>query len=114
MNYRRAISLADNARPNTLSDDVKFGYLHELETSVAEMMQAETPVNPFPEDTELLLPPPYDNVYKLYLLAMCDFEMQDMELYTADYAMFNSKYKDAMAAWRRTHPTIVNKMGARV
>jgi hypothetical protein len=45
---------------------------------------------------------------------MCDFEMQDAELYAADYAMFNSRYRNAIAAWRRGHPTVVNEMGARV
>lgn len=114
MDYRTVISLADSARPNAITDSVKFSYLHELETSIAEMMQVEAPLNPFPGDTDLLLPAPYDNVYKLYLMAMCDFELQDTELYEADFYMFNTKYKDAMAAWRRKHPTIVNEMGARV
>lgn len=114
MKYREAISLADKARPNTVSDDVKFSMLHELETGIAEVMQAEAPANPFPNDGDLLMSAPYDNIYKLYLMAMCDFEMQDTELYTADYAMFGSKYKDAMAAWRRAHPTTVSRTGARV
>ncbi len=114
MKYREAISLADKARPNTVTDDVKFSMLHELETSVAELMQVPVPLNPFPSDGDLLMGAPHDNIYKLYLMAMCDFEMQDAELYEADYAMFSNKYKNAAAAWRRSHATRVNEMGARV
>lgn len=114
MKYREAISLADAARPNTVQDAVKFSLIHELECSIAEVMQVEAPLNPFPADGTLLMAAPYDNIYKLYLMAMTDFEMQDAELYAADYAMFSTKYKDAMAAWRRKHPTRVNEMGARV
>lgn len=114
MKYREAISLADKARPNTVTDDVKFAMLHELETSVAELMQVEAPKNPFPTDGNLLMGAPHDNIYKLYLMAMCDFEMQDAELYEADYEMFSNKYKNAAAAWRRSHPTRVNETGARI
>ena len=114
MKYREVISQADAARPNTVRDAVKFAYLHELENSIAEVMQVEAPANPFPQDGVLLMPSPHDGIYKLYLMAMTDFEMQDLDLYAADYAMFGSKYNDAIAAWRRKHPTRVNERGARV
>ena len=103
MNVLQAIKRADELRPNGLSDELKAGWLHQLDGRVAEIMQADVPLDTWPNDRELLMPYPYDNIYELWLACMIDHAQQDMQLYNIDQIMFNSAMDDARAWWRRNN-----------
>ena len=55
------------------------------------------------EEPPLLLPPPRDRVYVLYLAAMIDFYNGEMGLYANDYALYNQEMASVRAWWRRKH-----------
>lgn len=104
MELTRAIALANELRPNTLSDEVKVGYIFELEADFAEMMKKPIPENTWPrEDVKLLMPFPHDTTYVLYLCAKIDYAQEDTALYMNDKAVANNAISQARAWWRRNN-----------
>lgn len=102
MTVKQAIRNADTLRPNTIDERMKYNWIYELEGKVAEMMKEET-ANPFPEDAELLMGFPCENIYELYLCAQYDIYNQDTNLYVTDYQVFNVAYSEAQAYYRRNN-----------
>lgn len=100
---RNTIVQANSLRPNTIPEEEKAKLLYELDNSLVEMMEIKEYENRWPEDQELLMPNPYDNIYRLYLISMIDFYMQDLNLYANDKELFNQAMKEAKAWWRRNH-----------
>jgi len=103
MNARKAITRADGLRMNAIGDEQKYAWLYELDGKLAETIGAELPVNPFPNDGELLMPEPCDNIYELYLVAMIDYYNQETTLYANDMIVFNNALDEAKAWWRRNN-----------
>lgn len=103
MNIRKCIAMADELRPNTLPDETKAVYLYKLESEIAEMMGVDMPENTWPEDSEMLMPAPHDDIYHLYLCAMIDSANQETNLYANDMQMANAAILDAKAWYRRNH-----------
>ena len=103
MTLKEAIRRADEIRPNALPEDMKASWVNELDGQIAEMMGKEPPVNTYPEDSTLLMPPPFDNIYYLYAAALIDHVQQDSELYYNDTVMFNASLDRAKAWYRRSN-----------
>lgn len=106
---RNTIVQANSFRPNTIPEEEKAKWLYELDHSLLEMMERKEYENRWPEDQELLMPKPYDHIYRLYLISMIDFYMQDLNLYANDKELFNQAMKEAKAWWRRNHRPAENK-----
>lgn len=116
MRAKEAIAQADELRPNALGEKIKQDWLMELEAELMEMValgepppeeESEKPKEeetflPL-EDEPLLLPPPRDRVYVLYLTAMIDFYNGEMGLYANDYALYNQEMASVRGWWRRKH-----------
>lgn len=103
MTLKEAINKADQIRPNGLPQDIKAAWINELEGQISEMMGVACPQNTFPQDTELLMPAPYDNIYYLHTAAMIDHAQQDSELYYNDMTMFNTALSGAKMWYRRNN-----------
>lgn len=103
MTLRKAIAGANKLRPNAIDDSLKADWIWELESEVAELMDTELPEMNYPEDQELLMPSPHDNIYHLYVCAMIDFYLEDTQLYINDMTMANSAKDSAFRWWRRHH-----------
>lgn len=105
MTLLEAIQKANESRPNDISDERKSAWVYELEAQFAEMMEVPIPENAFDEDPDarLLMPAPYDRCYELYLMAMIDHDVQDMDMFNDDISVSNDAIKSACAWWRRTH-----------
>lgn len=101
MTISEAIKRADTLRPNVLPEEQKAAWIYELEGKLAELFEARVPTNQWPEDAELSMPPPCDNVYELYLCAMICFASQETAQYANDMAVFNAAMSEARAWWRR-------------
>lgn len=114
MYLKAAIAAADKLRPNTVEDEQKVKWLFSLEAEAADIMQAEIPDNAWPDDQELLLPEPVDDVYVYWLCAMIDWAQLDMQTYQIDQVMYDTALAHAKAWWRRKHPTRVDREGARL
>lgn len=62
------------------------------------------PVKSWPEDGDkpLLVGPPHDRVYDMWLISMMDFFLREYSDYNNSVAMFNSLYQE-YASWYRQH-----------
>ena len=103
MTVKEAIRQARELRPNALEDSTLVGWVYELEGKLAETRHAPPPVKRWPQDQVLSMPPPVDGVYVAYLCAMIDYAIQEPEQYANDMVVFNEKYDEAAAWWRRRH-----------
>lgn len=100
----------DRLKPNALEDKDKARWLLDLDRrTYVELTQADAPeVLPpekWPEDGDkpLLVPPPYDNMYDLYLVAMIEFSREEYSAYNNTAELFDQAQKEYRAQYRRTH-----------
>lgn len=102
MKIREVIARADALRMNTLSDEQKAAWVCDLDGQLAEMFGVEPYTSTWPEDDrELLMPPPYEEIYQMYLICKIDYYNQEMGLYTNDSAVYNDYMAEAVAWYRR-------------
>lgn len=111
MYLKEAIRRADALRLNTVSEEQKAAWLSDLDGQLAEMFGAEPqenkqaenepPKSEWPEDRELLMPPPHEELYQLYLVCKIDYHNQEMGLYANDLAIYNAALAEAQAWYRR-------------
>lgn len=113
MTLYEAIAQADALRPNTVGDEQKARWVEDLEAQFAETQQIQPRPASFPDDKELLMPRPVDQVYVYWLAAKIDWAQLDTEQYAIDQVMYEQAYKDAIAWWRRHNVPIITKTGAR-
>ena len=103
MYLKEAIKRADALRMNTVSDEQKAAWASDLDGQLAEMFGIEPPVNNWPDDRELLMPSPHEEIYQLYLICKIDYYNQEMNLYANDLAVYNAALAEAQAWYRRKH-----------
>lgn len=103
MTIKEAIQIADDMRPNALSDDIKLRWINELEgkvqTDVFLLAPAEIISYNLEDDAEkeLLVAPPHDKIYYEYLAARIDYANGDYSDYNATIEMFNSFWREFVA-----------------
>lgn len=113
MTISEAIVGVDSRKRNVIAEEVKIGWLSELDGRVYNDLiathQGGESIAP-PEYTEntvretvLLIPHPYDKIYVLWLEAQIDFAGGDTARYLNSYAMFNSVYTDFSRWYHRNH-----------
>lgn len=104
MRVKEAINRADALRMNTVSDGQKAAWVLDLDGQLAEMFGVEPPGNRWPvEDQMLLMPPPHEEIYQLYLICKIDYYNQEMQMYNNDLTLYNAALAEAQAWYRRTH-----------
>lgn len=103
MKVSQAIKQADDLRDNTLSEEQKAAWLYNLDGEIAEIIAVDLPENVWPEDRELLMPSPHDELYVLYLAAQIDYYNREIKQYANDMAVFNEAFNAACAWWRRNN-----------
>ncbi len=101
MKIREAIELADEVKPNAFSEKVKLGWLSDLEGRIAASVFLLAPVeiadhftyhHPEDMDTELLVKPPYADIYELYLEAKIDEANGEYNKYQNTMQIYNEHY----------------------
>ena len=108
MTLLKALEEANKIRPNAANDDIKAPQLFQgLEAEVAELLGEAIPDNPFPDDVELLMPYPYDDIYRAYLCAQIDLMNEETQLYAVDMEVFNAAWARAQAWYRRNFRSMV-------
>ena len=86
MTVRKLLELADGARPNEVSDDVKIGWLGQIEGRVlCEIMGCDPhdAVLPQWDENVLALPDSYAQTYLLHVLAMLSLSEGKSDEYVA-------------------------------
>ena len=103
MRAKKAISRADELRPNTISEEQKSAWLNDLDGQLAEQFGLPAPKDKFPEDFDLLMPHPHEEIYQLYLICKIDYYNQDFTLYANDASVYAQALDEARAWYRRHH-----------
>ena len=103
MTIFEAITRANTLRANTLGDAQKYAWLNDLDGQIAEMMGLDAPASTFPDDRELLMPPPHEEIYQLYLVAKIDYYNNEIDMYTNDLMVYGEMLAEAKAWWRRNN-----------
>lgn len=102
MRVCEAIKAADAVKPNAFDERTKFGWLNSLEGKIAAEVFLMSPPEvrqillSYPEDLqrELLVDPPYDDLYVQYLEAKIDAENGEYNKYADTMAIYNGTYTE--------------------
>ena len=107
MTPNEAIEIVDRLKPNAYSEEDKLRWINELDGMVQRLViQADNVVQysyPADMDKELLIPPPFENVYPLYLEAQIDYHNREYANYNNTAMMFESQYSEYKKAYIREH-----------
>lgn len=116
MTIREIITQVDNLKPNQYSDEEKIKWLSAVESMIYNDVilthenKENITFNGFDEDTddntELIAPEPYANLYVMWLFAKIDFNNAEIGRYNNSQAMFNNSYMEFQNYWNRTHMPI--------
>lgn len=99
MTIETCMELVDGMMPNRAPRAVKLRFLGEIEGKVRVELLGEDPSagllirEDTPVDTELSAPPPYDQLYWQYLLAMLSYVLGDMAGFENAASLFNASYQ---------------------
>lgn len=112
MTILEAINSVDSLKHNTYSDTDKRNWLSRLDWMVkTEIIGTHAGGNIYfagynddtPDDTVLLIPPPYDEVYLRWMEAQIDYHNGEYNKYNNSIIMFNTAYEGFAAYYKRTH-----------
>lgn len=106
MTAREAIAAADAEKPNAFEEKTKFQWLRRLEGHLEAEVFLMSPTQireldmDYEEDMdrELLVDPPHDDIYPLYLKAKIDEGNGEYNKYADSMAIYNSAYT-AFVCW---------------
>lgn len=104
MTLKEAIDFVDEIKPNAFTAGQKTRWLSEVEgriqTEVFLLAPAEVICYDYSQDadSELLVAPPYDDLYTAYLTAMVDYANGEYSRYANTAEMFQARYT-AFARW---------------
>lgn len=133
MKIGEVIAAVDELKPNTLDEDRKRSWIWELELHVMDFLkgfesphageglhESKTQKEPktqkesdeekgysgleIPEDdVELLVPAPFDSVYRFYVESQVDYANGEIEKYNNSRAMYNNMLSEYENHYRRHH-----------
>ncbi len=99
MTLQEAIAMADELKPNAFSTQTKVAWINALEgriaLSVFLMSEEDTEQLHYSTDdldTALLVKPPYDDIYELWLEAKIDYANGEYDKYQNTMAEYNAHY----------------------
>ena len=113
MKIADAISMVDDLKPNTYSVEKKIEWLSTLDARVkSQIIDAHACNEPVffygydsvsNQETELLVPAPFDEMYLRWLEAMIDYHNSDDDRYNNAIILFNNAYEGYKKHYTRTH-----------
>ena len=116
MKIAEAISKVDALKPNTYTSEDKIEWLSTLDAKVkSQIIDAHECDDPIffygydsvcDQETELLVPAPYDEMYLRWLEAMIDYHNSEDSHYNNAIILFNNAYEGYKKHYTRTHMPI--------
>lgn len=108
MTPNKVIEYVDTIRPNAYGEEVKLRWMSELDSMVQRLVYQNdgcvTYTYPDDMDKELLIPPPFDGTYALYLESMIDYYNREYGNYNNSAMMFEARFAEYKKAYIREHP----------
>lgn len=116
MTIAEVISKVDALKPNTYTQKDKVEWLSNLDSRVkTQIIDTHESCdcfhfygydNELDQDTELLVPAPYDEMYLRWLEAMIDYHNSEDDRYNNAIVLFNNAYEGYKKHYTRTHMPI--------
>lgn len=116
MTIAEAISKTDALKPNTYTPEDKIDWLSTLDARVKSQIidthECNEPIFFYgydslsEQETELLVPAPYDEMYLRWLEAMIDYHNSDDSRYNNAIMLFNNAYEGYKKHYTRNHMPI--------
>ena len=116
MTIAEVISKVDALKPNTYTPEDKIGWLSNLDARVKSQIidthACREPIHFYgydslmDQETELLVPAPYDEMYLRWLEAMIDYHNSDDDRYNNAIILFNNAYEGYKKDYTRNHMPI--------
>ena len=112
MTVQAAILRANELRPNTFSDDVKYLWLSELDGRIkTDIFDTHTGYEGFENPSynlgnrtsELFVPEPYSDVYIYWLFMKMDFMNGEFDRFNNDAMLYNTSWLAFANFVNRTH-----------
>lgn len=113
MTIGEVISKVDALKPNTYTMEEKIDWLSTLDARVkSQIIDTHECVEPIyfygydiliDQETELLVPAPFDEMYQRWLEAMIDYNNHEYDSYNNAIILFNKAYDDYKSQYTRTH-----------
>ena len=113
MTLAEAISLVDKLKPNQYAESFKINWLSKLDGMIFRevlLTHADCPIESFEgydidsQDTELLVPYPYDqDIYNYFLQAQIDKENGETAKYNQSITLYNNAFLTFQNWYNRTH-----------
>lgn len=102
MKVGEILAQVNNIKPNALDENTLLTFLNRVEAMVmTEALHVEPETIrryelPNDIDTELILPPPHDQCYELFLVAEIDLAQQEYATYQNSAALFNAAWSEML------------------
>lgn len=119
MTILEAIRRVDALQHNTFSQEEKVGWLAQVDALVTEELirtHEDPDGKPFrvydeqtPLDQELLVPPPFEELYLHYMQAMMDYHNAEYDRYNRSMGMYQSVWSAFTNFYNRTHRPLGQK-----
>lgn len=117
MTIAEVIAKVDALKPNTYAQEDKVDWLNNLDARVMSQIilthERKDPCCCFygydsttDQETELLVPAPYDEMYLRWLEAMIDYHNSEDDRYNNAIILFNNAYEGFKTHYTRTHMPI--------
>ena len=113
MTILEAIRRVDSLRHNTFTQAEKIGWLAQVDALVVQEVlrthegSEEAPSGCYdaqtPLDQQLLVPPPYDELYLHYLCAQMDYYHGEYDRYNRSMGMYQAVWSAFANFYNRTH-----------
>ena len=118
MKVIEAIERCDSLKPNTYSQEAKFGWLAELDGMIHTNIimthehteEQETLPAEYTGDTELLVHSPYDSIYTAWHQVKIDFYNGEIGRYNNSKVAYNDALSEFERYYNRTHMPLGRNM----
>lgn len=101
MTLAELIAQVNEVKPNSFGNSKLTEFVNELEADVVDFLDegsGRTNWTPYVYSThnsrELVVKPPYDRLYKYYLMAKIDYALEEYQSYTNNQEQFASDFAD--------------------
>ena len=107
MTPNKVIEKVDGRRPNAYDEEIKLGWISNLDGMVKRLVMQEDEITPYsyPEDMdkELVIPFPFDDLYELYIESMIDYYNREYGNYNNSAMMFEAQFTEYKKDYIRKH-----------
>ena len=108
MTIRGLIDKIQEEKPNTFTDEKLLSYINEIEQDVADQLHEEFTPYESVDDTDLMVPAPYDRLYVSYVKAMVDYANEEYASYQLNAEQHSQDFRD-FVDWTVREKVAVNR-----